>query len=164
MHRPALLAILLLALLGSGCAAVAAAGVVGAGVIQYGRNEVTQDFPLELSAAWQATLEGLKRLEILPEQSELGPTEGRIAHEDLVIVVERHPEGFARVRVRVGTFFSRDHERRARLVLQEIEGATERQDELRAWSEKVQGLPQPQALPPAQTQAPQPKSNKGRLR
>ncbi|MSR62315.1 MAG: DUF3568 family protein [Planctomycetes bacterium] len=153
MLRPALLALLLLAPFVSGCLAVAAAGVVGAGVVQYGRNEVTQDFPLDLSAAWQATLEGLKRLEIAPEQSELGPTEGRIAHQDLVILVERHPEGFARVRVRVGTFFSRDHERRARLVLQEIEGAIERRDELRVWSEKVQGLPQPQATPP-----PQPKS------
>jgi len=154
MLRSASLALLLLVPLGSGCVAVAAAGVVGAGVIQYERNEVAQDFPLDLSTAWQATLEGLKHLEIAPEESALGPTEGRITHADMVILVERHPEGFSRVRVRVGTFYTGDHDRRARLVLQEIQGAIERQDELRAWSEKVQGSPAPAQPPQPQPQSP----------
>ena len=133
----------------SGCVAVAAAGVVGVGGFQYQRNEARQDFPLDLQETWKASLEGLKRLAIEPEQSELGPTEGRIVHQDLVVVVERHPEGFTRVRVRCGTFYSSDHQRRAQLVLQEIEGSIEGLDELKAWSEKVEGnAPPPQQQPP----------------
>lgn len=144
MSRSALLAVLALAPLVSGCIAVAAAGVVGVGIVQYRRNEAEQDFPNDLQVTWRATLEGLRRLEVVPaeEACELGATEGRIAHEDLVVVVERHPEGFSRVRVRVGAFHTDDNERRARLVLQEIGTLLEQKDELRAWSEKVRGLPQ----------------------
>jgi hypothetical protein len=40
-----------------------------------------------------------------------------------------------------------DRVRRAKVVLQEIGGALERQDELRAWAQKVQGLPAPQPGP-----------------
>jgi len=138
-------ALVLLALvpLFSGCAAVAAAGLVGAGVVQYHRNETHQDFPVGLEAAWQATLEGLRSLEIIPETSELSRTEGLIRGDRLLVRVERHPEGYTRVRVRVGTFHTTDHLRRAEILLQEIAVAIEGQDELRAWAEKSAPEPRP---------------------
>ena len=142
---PSFRAILLLALapLLSGCAAVAAAGLVGAGVVQYHRNEAHQDFPVGLESAWQATLEGLRVLEIIPTTSELSRTEGVIRGERLLVRVERHPEGFSRVRVRVGTFHTGGHMRQAGILLQEIAAAIESQDELRAWAEKSAAEPRP---------------------
>lgn len=150
MLRSAVIAALVLVPLASGCVAVAAAGVVGVGVgvIQYNRNEVEQDFPNDLYEAWQGAFEGLARIGIEPVESELGPSEGRIEHEDLVVIVERHPEGFTRIRVRAGAFRTDDHVRRAQVVLQEIGASLERQDELRAWAQKVQGSP-PAAVPEA---------------
>jgi hypothetical protein len=145
MLRSAQLAALLCMPLFSGCVAVAAASLVGVGVgvVQFNRNEVEQDFPNDLFEAWKGAFEGLGRLGIQPVESELGPSEGRIDHEDLVVLVERHPEGFTRIRVRVGAFRTGDHLRRAQIVLQEIGASLERQDELRAWAQKVQGSPPP---------------------
>lgn len=138
MRRTALL-LLALAPFGSGCVAVAAAGVVGVGVVQYHRNEASQDFSSPLETTWQAALDGLRRLKITPEESVLGVTEGHLTEGGLHVLIERHPEGFTRVRVRVNTFRTADNQRRARLVLQEIESALESKDELRAWIEKGQG-------------------------
>jgi hypothetical protein len=146
LHSLALLALLPLL---HGCVAVAAATVVvGAGVFQYHRNEVSQDFPIDLHRTWQATLEGVRELEIIPESSELSRTEGLIKAEPVSIRVERHPEGFTRVRVRVGTFHSSDHERRAEILLQEIAKAIEGEDELRAWAEKSEPEPRPNLKKP----------------
>lgn len=128
--------VLLVAPLLSGCVAVAAAGLVGVGIVQYERNEARKDFALGLEETWEATLEGLRRFRIEPDEAILGVTEGTLRHEGLVILVERHPEGFTRVRVRVNSFHTQDNERRARLLLQEIEASAETQDELRAWVEK----------------------------
>jgi NADPH-dependent 2,4-dienoyl-CoA reductase/sulfur reductase-like enzyme len=139
---PALLVLLGLPLL-QGCVAVAAAAVVGAGVVQYHRNEAEQDFPIDLQGTWQATLEGLRVLEIIPESSELSRTEGVIRAGNVTIRVERHSQGFTRVRIRVGTFHTTDHQRRADILLQEIAGAIEVQDELRAWAEK--SAPEPRS-------------------
>lgn len=143
MSRTALLVSALLPLL-SGCIAVAAAGVVGVGVVQYTRNEVLQDYAAELEETHAAALEALRRLELAPEADTLSATEGSITAGDLLLVTERCPEGVTRVRVRIGTFHTRDHERRAELVLQEIGTVLEQRDELRAWAEKVRdGEPQP---------------------
>jgi hypothetical protein len=139
--RSALPAVLALVPLCSGCVAAAAAGLVGAGIVQYHRNEVQQDFPNDLYDSWKGAFEGLSHLGIEPTESELGPSEGRIVYEDLTVIVERHAEGFTRIRVRAGSFRTNDRLRRARVVLQEIGAALERQDELRAWAQKVQGLP-----------------------
>lgn len=132
--------VLVLAPLASGCAAVAAAGIVGVGALQYERNELEQDFPTGLQQTWEGALDGLRALGIYPTLSELEATEGLIEFRDLRVRVERHPEGFTRVRVRVGTFHTADHRRRAELVLQEIERAMQGVDELRAWGERVREL------------------------
>jgi len=124
----------------SGCVAVAAAGVAGVGLVQHQRNEWAQDFPSTLQETWEASLEGLSHLGIDSPTATLGATEGVIQHENMQVRVERHAAGFTRVRVRIGTFYTSDHERRALLVLQEIAKSAERVDELRDWKEKVQGL------------------------
>lgn len=143
----ALVLLLFLAPLCSGCVAVAAAGVIGVGIVQYQRNEAEQDFPTDLEATWRAAGEGLRRLEITPTESGLGPSEGRLSTEEMQVIVERHPEGFTRVRVRFNTFHSADNERRARIVLQEIEASIQSQDELRVWGEKVNGQRTPGTPP-----------------
>jgi len=135
-----LLALLLLVPLLGGCAAVAAAGIVGVGALQYERNEIEQDFPAGLEESWEGTLEGLRMLGLYPTLSELEATEGVIECRDLRVRVERHPEGFTRVRVRVGTFHTADHRRRAELVMQEIERAMQDVDDVRAWNERVREL------------------------
>jgi hypothetical protein len=145
MLRSAALVLCLASFL-SGCAAVAAAGVVGLGVVQYHRNEVAHDFGTELDETWKGTLEALRSLGIEPGLAELGPSEGLIEHQELVVRVERHAEGFTRVRVRFGTFHSADHQRRAEVVLLEIGAAIEGQDELRAWAEQIEAQ-KPQAEP-----------------
>lgn len=49
------------------------------------------------------------------------PTEGEYeAGEDLWVRVEEHPEGFICVAVRVGTFETDDHRRKAGLFLNEV--------------------------------------------
>jgi hypothetical protein len=150
MLRTALLVVALFPLL-PGCVAVAAAGVVGVGVVQYTRNEVLQDSAAELEETHAAALEALRRLELEPEADTLAATQGSITAGDLILAAERHPDGVTRVRIRIGTFHTRDHERRAELVLQEIGVVLEQRDELRAWAEKVRG-----AEPAAASQAPQP--------
>jgi hypothetical protein len=137
--RPLFVAVLLAPLTG-GCAAVAAAGLVGVGAFQYERNEVERDYPSTLEETWQGTLDGLRNLGIYPTWSELGPTEGEIDYQDLKVRVERHPEGFTRVRVRVGTFHTGDHRRRAELVGQAIDEAMEGVGKGRSWGEKVKEL------------------------
>jgi len=127
----------------SGCVAVAAAGVVGVGVVQYQRNEAEQDFPTDLEKTWQASLEALRRLGVSEPAAALAATEGTIEYDDVVVRVERHPEGFTRVRVRVGTFYTGDHERRAELVIQEISSTLDQEDDLRDWTERVKRPPPP---------------------
>jgi len=152
------LTVLALAPLLTGCAAVAAAGVVGVGVVQYQRNQLHQDFATDLEETWKATLEALRRLQIDPGESQLGATEGRIEQGDTTVVVERHAEGFTRVRVRIGTFHSADHARRAQILLQEIGTSIEGQDELRAWAEKIKGRPAGGDGKAAEPKAAEPKS------
>jgi len=155
MLRPALLA-LLLAPLASGCAAVAAVGIVGVGALQYERNEIERDYAAPLEDTWQGTLDGLRALGIYPTLSELEATEGRIEYRDVRVRVERHPEGFTRVRVRVGTFHTADHRRRALLISQEIEAALRGVDDARSWGERVKELRGEEAEAPPAGEAPAP--------
>lgn len=137
--RSALLLVLLAPVV-SGCVAVAAAGVAGVGYVQYQRNEVEHDFPADLTETWRATLEVLREMGIEEPKAELGSTEGVIEHEEMLVRVERHAQGFTRVRVRVGTFYTGDHARRTQLLLEKIDSALKQEGELRDWSEKVKGL------------------------
>ena len=91
----------------------AAAGLAGAGAIQYGRNEVEQDFPADLEPTWNTTLEALRCFGIDSPTATLASTEGEIEFDDVVVRVERHPESFTRVIIRVGTFHTDDHQQSA---------------------------------------------------
>jgi hypothetical protein len=122
---------------------VAAAGVVGVGLVQYQRNEVTQDYPAELQATWQACLQAVTEQGIEGYEAELRVTEAELEADEVSLRVEVHPEGFTRVRVRFGTFFSADHRRRGELLLQGVERALQQGHELRDWTEKVRKLSRP---------------------
>ena len=138
----------------SGCVAVAAASVVGIGFVQYHRNEAVRDFPDELDVTWHATLEAMKKLGYEDLESELIATEGIITQDDVEVRVERHPEAFTRVRIRVGTFSTTDHHRRAQLIHDEIERALLRSDELDEWKSKVESLSEPDGSEAPETEAP----------
>lgn len=157
MLRP-LLAAFLLVPLASGCVAVAAAGIVGVGALAFERNEIERDYPASLEDTWQGSLDGLRNLGIYPTLSELAATEGRIEYRDLRVLVERHPEGFTRVRVRVGTFHTADHRRRAELISQEIEAAMHGVDDVRSWGERVKELRGEGATPPPAKPTPAPET------
>lgn len=146
LHR--FLPVLLVVPLASGCAAVAAAGIVGVGALAFERNEIEHDYPAPLEDTWQGCLDGLRNVGIYPTLAELEATEGRIEYRDLRVRVERHPEGFTRVRVRVGTFHTADHRRRAQLISQEIEAAMNGVDDVRSWGERVKEL-RGEGAPPA---------------
>lgn len=127
----------------SGCVAVAAAGVVGVGLVQYQRNEVTKDFAAPLQTTWQACLQAVGEQGIEAYEADLRTTEGELEGEEVFVRVEVHPEGFTRVRVRIGTFRTSDHRRRAELLMQGVERALQQTDELRDWTEKVRKLSRP---------------------
>lgn len=121
---PAVLAIVFLLPLG-GCFAAAAAVAAAAatyGVIKYTENEARQDFDAGFDTTYAATVKALRRLGY-PVKGGMEPTgtEEKIEVSNVTVRVERHTEGFTRVRVRVGTFETDEHQRRARLILEEIQ-------------------------------------------
>jgi hypothetical protein len=127
MRRIALVAAMSAAsLLSGGC--VVAAVLFGAaavyGAIQYDENEAHRDFQAPLAKTWKATLAALQDNGYPVSQSaEPGSTSGRIEISDAIVVVEKLPgDGpeTTRVRVRIGTFTTEDHKRRAGLVLEKI--------------------------------------------
>ncbi len=115
----ALLVALLLA--APGCVAVAVGAAAVYGAIKYSNNEATQDYQVDLDTVWQATIESMSDLGYdVSKDAQHGPTEGVIERDDAWVKVEQHAGGMTRVRVRVGTFETDDHKRRARLILEGI--------------------------------------------
>lgn len=115
----------LTALLGTGCiAAVAAAAAATFGAIQYKANGAEQDYNREFRRTFDASVAALRKLGYeLDGDPQPGPTEGEIRVDDVKLYVTRQPEGKTRVEVRVGTFDTEDHRRRATLILEEITAA-----------------------------------------
>lgn len=124
MRRLCLLAILCVVPLTSGCLAVAGL-TVGAGVVGYvfyDKNEARQDFEASFDKTWKATLAALRSLEYeVPKDAPHESDSGELALADLRLRVERHPGNKTRVSVRVGTFHTEEHRRRAGLILEKIE-------------------------------------------
>lgn len=118
----------LLALAG-GCAAVAAGAAAGAatyGAIKYTENEVFADFKVSLDRAWLATVDSLRDEGLqVPADATHSATDGEIELKDadptVWARVEAHPQGFTRVRLRVGTFETEENKRRSELLLRRIE-------------------------------------------
>ena len=104
----------------SGCA-VAVGAAAGAGTAAYLSNQSTRDLKAPLRTVYDAALAALPALGYpAPATARLGPTEGRIEAGDAVVALAQHPGGVVRVAVKVGTFASPDHARRAGLLLERI--------------------------------------------
>ena len=125
MRQSSLIAILCLVPLTSGCLAAAGLTVGAAGVlgyVYYDKNEAQRDFEANFDKTWKATLEALRSLKYaVPEAPEHSTDLGDVVIDDVVIRVARHPGNMTRVSVRVGTFDSEEHRRRAGLILEKIE-------------------------------------------
>ena len=116
------LALALLLPLG-GCVVVAVAAGAAAvyGVIKYTQNGAQQDFEADLGATWDAVIASLRELGYAVEgDPRHGATEGTIRTGDVSVRVVRHPGDFTRIEVRVGTFETEDHKRRAGLILEAV--------------------------------------------
>lgn len=105
----------------AGCVAVAAAAAGTVGFVQYDRNQAHRDFDVELEQAWQAATAAAPELGYPPIAVKTHtPSEGEFEVEDLWVRVEQHPDGYACVAVRIGTFDNDQHRRRAALFLNEV--------------------------------------------
>lgn len=115
---------LVLALAGAN-ACVATAIVAGAaatfGIVMYSENEAVRDFDAGLGPTWSATVAAMRTLGYpVADGAAHGLTEGRVEVHDVKVRVTREPGDFTRVRVRVGTFRTEEHRRRAGLILEEV--------------------------------------------
>ena len=124
MRNTRLLAALLVVPLVSGCLAVAGL-TVGAGVVGYvfyDKNEARQDFDASFDKTWKATLTALHSLQYaIPKDPAHAGDSGEITLNDLHVHVAYHPDNKTRVSVRVGTFDTEEHRRRAGLILEKIQ-------------------------------------------
>lgn len=109
----------------SSCVGIIAGAAVAVGYIQYTENEAFLDFQgADLDTTWRATLRGLQDMDYTvdgnyPHEATYGEID--LDERDTNVKVEIHPEGFTRVRVRVGTFETKDNIRKAELILSAIE-------------------------------------------
>ena len=124
MRRLGLIAIICLVSLTSGCLAVAgltvgAAGVVG--YVYYDKNEARRDFGASFDKTWKATTEALRTLKYtVPKELEHSTDSGDLTIDNMKIRVARQPGNLTTVSVRIGTFDTADHRRRAGLILEKI--------------------------------------------
>jgi len=106
-----------------GCvvAAAAAVGAAAAGVLYYDNHEARMDFKDTLPATFEACVRALRVQGYeVRGNPQPGAIDGLIEAPPARVVVESHPGGYVRVRVRVGTFGTEDNERRAKLLVQTI--------------------------------------------
>jgi hypothetical protein len=119
--RPALVLLAAACLVLPGCLAVAAGAAAGYGTHQYVTNEGAREFQAPLESAWGASIAALDEVGApVASPPSLGATEGRLAARDYQVRVEKLSETSSRVRVRVGTFSTEDHRRRAGLFLDAV--------------------------------------------
>lgn len=107
----------------SGCVAAAVAvGAAGAyGVIKYSENEAYQDFKSPLPDTWKATVAAMQENGYpVSDAAQPGEKEGMLDVNDAIVHVETIPGDMTRVRVRIGTFATDDHKRRASLILEAV--------------------------------------------
>jgi len=106
-----------------GCvvAAVAVGAAAAYGVVKYTENEAYRDFHASLDSTWTATLQAMREQGYpISESAPHGVSEGRVEISDAKVVVRREPGDFTRVLVRIGTFSTDDHRRRAGLILEGV--------------------------------------------
>lgn len=101
----------------AGCVAAVAGGAVY-GAYKYASNDLQREFPVGLDATWQAALASLQENgHPVSMQATHGATSGVLSIADVTVRVEAHAKGFTRVHVRVGTFETDEHRRRADLIM-----------------------------------------------
>ena len=107
----------------AGCEAVAVAVVASVGgFFAYSTNEIAEDYLVDFDAMWAAAERSLDLLHYSEDRNVTqGANDGTVEVDDLWLKIERHPNGIVRVRARVGTFVTRGHKRRARVLLESIE-------------------------------------------
>ena len=117
------IAIALLCLVPTSCLAAAVVAAAGAiGVVLYSENEAYRNYEAPFEKTWTASVDAARAAGYeLPKVLEpMTKTEGRFESKDLKVRVERHPGGVTRVRVRIGTFRTDDHKRKAKLLLEDV--------------------------------------------
>lgn len=120
-HRAASLALVLGMLSLTGCLAVAAGGAA-LSAYKYEANEVARDYSAGLDVTWQAAIASLQENGYaIGSDAAHGATSGLLAVDNVRVRVEAHAQGFTRVRVRIGTFETSEHRRRAELILAGIQ-------------------------------------------
>ena len=92
----------------------------------YDRNEAYQDFETTIETAWTASIEALEAGGYVVEPTVARSLakkadSARVDDDGYWLRVEKHTAGQVRVRVSVGTFETKDHERRSALLLEAIE-------------------------------------------
>ncbi len=123
--KVAKLALLVLVTVLPGCllAVVAVAGAATFGAVSYSTNGAEQDFKSSLESTWKATISAVRDAGYpVDPASKPEANEGTIDSGDLHVRVERHPGDFTRVIVRIGTFKTDDHKRKAKLILEQVAG------------------------------------------
>ena len=130
------------------CVAMVAASAAGVGFVKYQKNEAARVFDQDLKDTWLAALEAMAQLGYgAPLEKKLLVLEGSAEYEDgaekIRLRVEAQVEGGTRLIVRVGKFDNKTHRRKALVILEETSGILGCDDELRAWSEKVRELGEP---------------------
>lgn len=119
--RPCLSGLIVMSLTGCLAVAVAAGAAAVYGTVLYTENEAQRDFAHDYGATLDATIAAMRTNGYpVPDDIERGATESKIEVSDVVARVEKHPGAFTRVRVRVGTFRTDDHKRKAKLILEQV--------------------------------------------
>jgi hypothetical protein len=122
--RTAVLALVLIPVL-PGCVVAAVAGATY-GILKYEQNEAVCDLKAPVGRVWRASIDALMgRGYSLPDGVERDLDE----EQDIAAIdgpgywlqVEEYPGGRTRLRVRIGTFESDKHKRKASLLIESIE-------------------------------------------
>jgi len=102
-------------------AAVAIVAFGAVAVKTYIDNESHLDVRASIDDAWDAVIDSLGENGFaFGEPTWHGATEGRLLAGDARVVVEKHPGGTTRVRVRIGLFDRADNRRRAGLLIESV--------------------------------------------
>lgn len=107
----------------SGCFVVAATavGAAAGGAVLYENNEAWMDFKDTMPVTWSAAVRALRKLGyVVPGDPQPDVADGRLEAGGAVVVLEAHPGGYVRVRVRVGNWDTYENERRAKAILAEV--------------------------------------------
>ena len=91
------------------------------GVVKYTENEAYQDFKAPLDDTWKAAVAAMQENGYpVSDAVQPGTNQGKLDVNDAVVHVETLPGDMTRVRVRIGTFSTDEHKRRASLILESV--------------------------------------------